>query len=105
MLLALHTRLSLLLSHLDLQVDLLCESCQQFFSRLDQAEYLASSLNLNLRLVSLCFPERSPSSQDYLDLLTKISRVKNLTQLKLTDSPQYAGPLFQLSDASEKLNF
>jgi len=106
MLLALHTRLSLPLSHLDLQVDLLCESCQQFFSRLDQAEYLASSLNLNLRLVSLCFPERSPSSQDYLDLLTKISRVKNLTQLKLTDfSPQYAGPLFQLSDASEKLNF
>ena len=88
------------------QVDVLCESCQQFFSRLDQAEYLASSLNLNLRLVSLCFPERSPSSQDYLDLLTKISRVKNLTQLKLTDfSPQYAGPLFQLSDASEKLNF
>merc|ERR1719397_2491196 len=65
MLLALHTRLFLPLSHLDLQVDLLCESCQQFFSRLDQADYLASSLNLNLRFVSLCFPERSPSTEAY----------------------------------------
>jgi len=105
MLLALHTKLSLPLSHMDLQVDLLCESCQQFFSRLDQAEYLASSLHLNLRLVSLCFPERSPSSQDCLELLTKIRRVKNLTQLKLADFfPQYEGSLSQLLDASEKLN-
>merc|ERR1719239_717655 len=92
MLLALHTRLTLHLSHLDLQVDLLCESCQQFFSRLDRAEYLASSLNLNLRLVSLCFPERSPSSQDYLEFFTTMRGVTNITQLKLTGfPPQCAG--------------
>jgi len=105
MLLALHTRLSLPLTHLDLQVDLLCESCQQFFSRLDYAEYLASRLQLNLRLVSLCFPERSPSSQDYLEFWKVIRRVKNLTQLKLTDfPPQCADRLSQVSDALEKLN-
>ena len=129
MLLALHTRLSLHLSHLDLQVnefflkttrfsvalqtnlyrviqvDLLCESCQQFLSRLDQAEYLASSVHLNLRLVSLCFPERSPSSQNYLEFLATLRKVKNLTQLKLTDiCPQYASLLSQLSNTSEKLD-
>jgi len=105
MILALHNRLSLPLSQLDLQVDLLCESCQQFLSRLDQAEYLASSLNLNLRLVSLCFPDRSPSGRDYLEFLTKIRGVKNLTQLRLTDfPPQCSGPFSQLSDASEELN-
>jgi len=102
MLLALHTRLFLPLSHLDLQVDLLCESCQQFFSRLDQAEFLASSLNLNLRFVSLCFPERSPSSRDYLEFFTTIRGVKNITQLKLTDfPPQCAG---QMSDTLGKLH-
>ena len=89
------------------QVDLLCESCRQFLSRLDQAEYLASSLKLNLKLVSLCFPERSPSSQDYLDFWSAVKGVKNLTQLKLTDFlPQCAGLLSQsLDDLGEQNNF
>jgi len=87
MLLALHARLSLPLSHLDLQVDLLCESCQQFFGRLEQAEYLASNVHLNLRMVNLCFPERDPSSKDYLSLLATIGKVKSVKNLKLEDLP------------------
>ena len=87
------------------QVDLLCESCQQFFSRLDQADYLAPSLDLNLRLVSLCFPERSPSSQDYHGFFTTIKGVKNLTHLKLTDfPPESVDQLCQMSDFLQNLN-
>ena len=69
------------------QVDLLCESCQQFFGRLHQAEYLASNVHLNLRMVNLCFPERDPSSKDYLSLLATIGKVKSVKNLKLTDLP------------------
>ena len=87
------------------QVDLLCESCQQFLSRLDQADYVAPSLNLNLRLVSLCFPERLPSTQDYLEFFTTIRGVKNLTHLKLTDfPPERVGQLTEMSNTLENLN-
>ena len=69
------------------QVDLLCESCQQFFGRLEQAEYLASNVHLNLRMVNLCFPERDPSSKEYLGLLATIGKVRSVKNLRLTDLP------------------
>ena len=65
----------------------MCESCQQFFGRLEQAEYLASNVRLNLRMVNLCFPERDPSSKDYLSLLATIGKVKRVKNLKLIDLP------------------